>query len=169
MLRSNRRDHRKLASLITSVIGLFMVVGPFGSVALANHPTSACLDVTPETATNPTYAPNNTHTVTATMKSPDPDPPFLTCTGPNQNAGTGGGTGSVKISFEIEGVNDPNNDGDTPATPDKFCIIPQGQASCSMTYTGTETGSDEIRGWIDHDGTNTMEGDATEGPDESNV
>lgn len=163
---SNR--YRKTLAVITSMLGLVTVLGPLGGVAKANHPTTACLDVTPESETNPTYAPNNTHTVTATMKSPDPDPPFLTCTGSNQNAGSGGGTGSVKISFEIDGVNDPQNDGDTPATPDKFCIIPQGQSSCSMTYTGTETGEDEIRGWIDHDGTDTMEGDDAEGPDETN-
>lgn len=166
------RTQRKFTAVITSVIGLFMVIGPYGSIALANHPTTACLDVTPETDTNPTLPPNNTHTVTATMRAVANIPPPPSCTGDPMNAGSGGGVGTVRISFEIDGPNDPDTDGDTPETPDDSCLVLVGQSSCQISYSGTQTGTDEIRGWIDHDGESESNGgvteaDKTEGQDET--
>jgi hypothetical protein len=96
-----------------------------------------------------------THTVIATLRNagdPSAGQNPLTCTGTEVERGF-----PVYIDFEIYPQNPPGSDpeepnGDTPVTPDLTCTIPAGSTSCSVTYTGTDPGRDNIRGWIDEDG-----------------
>ena len=149
---------RRLSLFAVAILLLGLCV-PSGS-ALANHPALSCLDVEPETSFNPTLpAGTRSHTVEATLRGPatPPDNP-ATCKGDEMDAEGG----AVKISFEISGPNDPAADGDTPDSPDRFCLIPQNAASCEMTYPGAATGSDTIRGWIDEDSQSPAQGGMTE-------
>jgi len=118
--------------------------------AFANHPVDSCLDVEPETDSNPI---GTVHTVTATLRNVDGN----NCTGTNPH--TGGGT--VEISFEVSGPGDPDN-GDTPATPDFSCTIGNNDSDCIGQFTGatsaTNGSTSTIRGWIDHDGANPESG-----------
>ncbi|HWC14881.1 MAG TPA: Ig-like domain-containing protein [Actinomycetota bacterium] len=151
-------SRRNLAILMA----LTMIVGTFAIVALpaqANHPPDSCLDLEPETDTNPT---GTTHTVTATLRTTGGTAVAPACpdVNPNQNtaSNTKAATSPVVVNFEITGPNDPGppnnpgNDGDTPGTPDRTCTIPTGQTSCGMPeYRGLRNGTDTIRGWIqDH-------------------
>ena len=164
----DKRAGAKLRVLGATLFSSLILIGLTATPAIANHPEPSCLDVTPETDTNPTFGPNSTHTVTATMRAPAL--PSGSCTGNPVTAGSGLGMGAVMISLEISGPSDPANDGDTPATPDRSCVIPEGQSSCAMTYSGTRAGTDTIRGWIDHDGSNaTVEADTAEGRDETSM
>ena len=85
-------------------------------------------------------------------------------------------SGPINIDFEIEsGPGDngtlPNGQtvasvgggaGNTPNSPDLTCTVPVGASFCEVEYTTSETGTDVIRGWIDHDNNNdtTKTGDA---------
>ncbi|HEV2755798.1 MAG TPA: Ig-like domain-containing protein [Actinomycetota bacterium] len=142
---------RSVALVLTSLVFLAVMV-PLAAPAAANHP-NACLDLTPETSTNPA---GTSHTVTATLRVISTG-----CTGAalTPNSGGGGG-GPVNIDFEIAGPNDA--DGNSPDTPDMSCNVAVNQSDCSVTYTGPATGTDTIRGWIDHDGLTPAQGGATE-------
>lgn len=134
-------------------LALMAVALPLAGQALANHPDS-CLDVTPETSSGPT----GTHTLTATLRSIAGAQAGSGCA----QAAVSATNGAVNIDFEITGPNDPDT-GNTPATPDKTCAIPNGSSSCTVSLTGGAVGTDTIRGWIDHDNSNTtVEADVSE-------
>lgn len=62
------------------------------------------------------------------------------------------GSGPINIDFEIEGgPGDPGGDGNNPIPPDLTCTVPQGSSSCEVQYSSSETGTNSIRAWIDHD------------------
>ena len=127
---------------------------PLAAPAAANHPDS-CLDVTPETSAGGT---GTTHTLTATLRSIAGAQSGSGCTQVAVNAANG----AVSIDFEMTGPNDPDAGG-TPATPDLTCSIASGASSCTVSYSGAAVGTDTIRGWIDHDGSNgTVEADTAE-------
>lgn len=155
---------RKVLAVITAATSL-VLTAPLIEPAVANHPPNTCLDLTPETASNPT---GQAHTITATLRLINAGPP-QTCS--QTEVTIPAGSGPVMISFELAGANDPDG-GDTPDSPDNSCLIPEGSSSCTITYTGTEAGTDTIRGWIDHDGKTPAQGgvteaDRTEGRDEA--
>ncbi|MDQ3983276.1 MAG: Ig-like domain-containing protein [Actinomycetota bacterium] len=116
--------------------------------AAANHPSS-CVDLTPETASNPAGA---NHTITARLR-----PVTAQCT----QAEVTPTSGPVNIDFEITGVNDVDG-GNTPDTPDLTCAVAVNASTCTVTYSGNGTGTDTIRGWIDHDGLTSTQGGQTE-------
>lgn len=97
------------------------------------------------------------HTMTAVLLLPDPT---------GGTAGICRAVATVNIDAENEGgPHDP--DGFTHSTPDYTCDIPPGQSSCEFGFTGTRTGTDVIRAWIDHDGIQSNpDDDRTEGIDE---
>lgn len=139
------------AALAVSLAALAL---PLAAPALANHPDS-CLDATPESSQGGT---GSTHTVTVTLRSIAGAQPGSGCTLGTVTANNG----PVNVDFEITGPNDPDG-GNTPVSPDRTCSIASGSASCSISYSGSATGTDTIRAWIDHDGANaTVEADQTE-------
>lgn len=78
---------------------------------------------------------------------------------------------AIVIHWENEaGANDPDNSV-SRSTPDFACTIPAGSsttASCSVGYTGFNTGTDIIRAWINHDNASSdFEGDPAEGRNEA--
>ena len=150
-----RRKLRYPALLVTAVLTATLV-GPLGGMAQANHPTGSCLDLSPESETNSL---GTTQTITATLRTPS----GTTCAAgqtaidPDQ--------GAVTIHFEITGPNDPDA-GNTLSTPDEVCTIQPNQTSCSVSYTGTASGTDLIRGWVD-EVAGTSEADELEGENEA--
>jgi hypothetical protein len=151
MLFSRGGRTRSAAVVVASLVFLAVMV-PLAAPAVANHP-NACLDLAPETATNPA---GSEHDITATLRTISAG-----CTGAAVTPHSGGGGGPVNIDFEITGPNDPDN-GNTPDTPDLTCNVSVNQSSCTVTYTGSATGADTIRGWIDHDGLTPAQGGTTE-------
>jgi hypothetical protein len=144
------RGGRMLSTAMASIVLVSMaVLVPLAAPAAANHPNS-CLDLTPETATNQT---GTSHTVTATLRTIT-----ATCTGAAVTPGAGG---PVNVDFEITGPNDIDG-GNTPDTPDLSCNVTANASSCTATYSGGATGTDTIRGWIDHDGLTPAQGGVTE-------
>ena len=133
-----RRAHSIFGAFVMGMALVISLMVP----AMANHGTRT-LDVTPETVSLP---PGVTHTFTARI---------------SREATTA--TGTINIDFENEsGVND--SDGTTHDSPDLTCSIPSGENECTVSYSGTATGRDIWRVWIDHDGLNsTVEADRTEG------
>ena len=140
-----------LAFLVASMlcIGVFLTMD---APAAANHPSDSCLDVSPETASNPT---GTSHTVTATLRQGDTSVPVApSCPGSSSDAPANEPTqaatgGPVVVNFEVSGANDVNGDGDGTGSPDFTCTIPSGQSSCTMpAYVGVNPGEDTIRGWI---------------------
>ena len=129
-------------------VALLASMGGVAVPAAANHPSS-CLDLTPETATNPAGA---NHTITAQLRVITAN-----CTG----GGVTPTSGPVNVDFEITGPNDVDG-GNTPDTPDLTCTVGNNQSSCTVTYSGNGTGTDTIRGWIDHDGLTPAQGGQTE-------
>ncbi|HEY7875721.1 MAG TPA: Ig-like domain-containing protein [Actinomycetota bacterium] len=149
---AERGKSRLLAA--TMVTALVVLLLPLATPAVANHP-NACLDVTPETSSGAT---GTTHTLTATLRTLTGSPAGSGCTQGPINATNG----PVAIDFEITGPNDPDG-GDSPGSPDRTCTIAAGTSSCTVSYPGNATGTDTIRAWIDHDGSNgTIEADAAE-------
>ncbi|HEX2235567.1 MAG TPA: hypothetical protein VHK89_04780 [Actinomycetota bacterium] len=82
----------------------------------------------------------------------------------------------VEVDFEIVGVGDTDG-GNTPGSPDRSCTVAVGalddpastnvdeSRTCSIKYKGTVEGRDEVRGWIDEDGSNaSVEADMAEQP-----
>ncbi len=182
MKKTLRIGRRWGAFMAVAVLAGLLV--PFSGVAQANHGSSAIapgsarvLDVLPDDAERGAGA---THTLTAVLcafgQQPNPDPTASPDTNCVQRPATFD-TGPINIDFEFEpdqifeedSVNDPDN-GYSPRTPDMTCSVPAGSATCPVSYTGTTSGGDEIRAWIDHDGDDgTTEADATELPDEREV
>lgn len=146
-----------LASL--SVIATLLM--PLSGPASANHGDRS-LEVTPET---PTRGVGATQTLTARLCVPQANPPSA-CGADAPN--TPFSNGPIRIRFENEnGVNDPDAS-TSRTTPDRECSIAFNQTSCSITYTGNNSGNDVWRVWIDHDdNTSTDESDAAEGRDET--
>ncbi|MDQ3983058.1 MAG: hypothetical protein M3271_10310, partial [Actinomycetota bacterium] len=141
------------AALVTVLLASMAVLVPLAAPAAANHP-NACLDLTPETATNQTGA---SHIITATLRTIT-----ATCTGAAVTpAGAGGGGGPVNVDFEITGPGDVDG-GNTPDTPDLTCNIGVNASTCTEAYASAATGTDTIRGWIDHDGLTPAQGGVTE-------
>ncbi|MDQ4064641.1 MAG: Ig-like domain-containing protein, partial [Actinomycetota bacterium] len=140
------------AGTLTTVLVLALIAGAFAApAAIANHPANTCLDVEPETDTNPA---GTTHTVTATLRTTVNN---NNCTGAAvQNTGS-----AVEISFELSGPGDTDN-GDTPDTPDLQCTIGNNDTDCVVQFTSTTSGTTIIRGWIDHDRATPAQGGATE-------
>jgi hypothetical protein len=102
--------------------------------AAANHPANSCVDVEPETDSNPV---GTSHTLTATLRTIANN----ACTGtPIEPTG-----GQVTINFEISGANAQQG------SPDLTCRIRNNQTSCTVSYTGTNAGQDAIEAWLDHD------------------
>lgn len=137
----------RTASGLLAVVMLASMVA-LAAPAAANHPSS-CLDLTPETATNPA---GTNHTITAMLRVIT-----ATCTG----GAVTPANGPVNIDFEISGVNDVDG-GNTPDTPDLTCTVAVNSSTCTVTYSGNGTGTDTIRGWIDHDGLTPAQGGQTE-------
>jgi hypothetical protein len=144
-----------LATLVTLSALVLFSEGP----AVANHPTGACLDLAPETDTNPV---GTVHFVTATMRTRGtPSQTNTNLCDDNETPVNAGG--SVTISFEITGPNDPDDpDSSSPETPDRSCQINTDESSCTIGYLGNITGTDTIRGWIDHDARTPGQGGVTE-------
>ena len=144
-MRSMTRGHR-VRGTILAVTALVVSLLPLAPPAAANH-GGATLSVRPESVSRPLDA---SHTLTAELDR------LVTVE-----------QGSVNIDFENQsGVNDA--DGTTLDSPDLTCTIPARERSCSVSYTGTITGRDVWRVWIDHDGRDaTVEADRTENRDES--
>ena len=124
---------------IVSVAMATLVVGPFLSVAAANHPAGSCLDLAPETDTNPVGA---THEITATLRTAS----GTTC-GSAQTA-VQPSNGAVTIHFELSGVNDPDA-GNSLTSPDLTCTIQPSRSDCTISYSGSTAGTDTIRGWVE--------------------
>ena len=166
MIATAISNKKALGFGLAVVVALVLAV-PFGLPdAQANHPDGSCLDVTLETDTNPV---GTVHSVTATLKTPASTPPEEPGEACDEDETDINATSTVRISFELTGPND--TDGNTPDTPDQSCLVLTGQPSCTMEYLGNVTGTDTIRGWIDHDGLSPGQGgiteaDTTEGQDE---
>ena len=127
-------------------LGLATLAGPVH----AGHPANSCLNVEPETDSNPTGTP---HTITVTLRTVQGNE----CTGAELQP-----TENLTVMFEITGPNDPDA-GNTPATADRQCNINKNSSSCDVEYTGTNQGTDTIVGWHDHDADGTI--DSTEPQD----
>jgi hypothetical protein len=147
---------------------------PLSGTASANH-GARVLEVMPDAAV---VGVDSSHTLTArlcafpTAPNNNPDTPDTNCAGSAATADTG----PFQVDFEFE--NDPfgtqsanDIDGGTSLmTPDKSCNIPAGSSQCTVTYTGNNSGDDQIRAWIDHTGTNSVvEADTAEQQDERAV
>ena len=155
-------SRRNLAILMA----IMMLLGTFGILSLpaqAGH-GDACLDLTPETATNPV---GSTHTITAQLYTRSAVPSI-----PCGDRGTAAAAPGVVINFDIDGPGDS-----FAAEPvDRTCTT-GATGSCIMQYSSTMTGTDTITGWIS-DGTRDEaetvdEGDAPDPtsnePDETDV
>jgi hypothetical protein len=146
------RDLKKnwLGFILVMGLTLSLVTVPFAAPAEATHTGTKCLDVEPETDTNPT---GTTHTVTATLRngqqqSPGPPPVGPRCNSEDPAAPQQQLEGPALIYFEITGPNDPDNS-NTPQSPDRSCTIEVGSSSCVMPeYLGTRPGTDTIRGFV---------------------
>ena len=110
--------------------------------ALANHPTNSCIDLEPESATGPV---GTTQTVTATLRTGTQD----NCTGQPLAPDNG----VVQVNLDITGPHA------TAESPDLECSIKTNETSCTVTYTGSATGTDTIVGYIDHDKDNVHDQD----------
>ena len=151
---------------LIGVLALILSLVPFAGTAVANH-VDRTLNLVPEKKNNRTNVhPNgDRHTIIGRLSSP-----------------ADALSGPINIDFEIDGPSDPGptgpgsgtpesvnaSDGNTPETPDRTCTVEVGMRECEVFYRGLTVGTDEIRGWIDHDGMDsTVEADLGEGPDEN--
>ena len=106
-------------------------------------------------------------------RSPTGNTPFLTA----EVSDRGDGVAGIEIDFEVvsgPGDDDVGSAGDTPASPDLSCTTAGGgpgiPATCTVGYSeaDNQVGTDAIRAWIDHDGSNgSVEADPQEGREES--
>ncbi len=127
------RNHKRRATFAGLVAVALMagLVASFPTSAFAAH-GAGCLDVEPETATSPAASP---YVVTATNRTAGM---LLACDGAPVAPAT-----PMTVSFEVrEG---PNQGATLPS-----CTITPPETSCeSGPYTSSETGTDEIIGWVD--------------------
>ena len=172
-MRTTHRSRGRLSLLVSTAVFaalLFPLAGP----ASANH-GQRVLDVVPDSAS---LGIGTTHTLTAKLcalgATPDPnplnDPDSADCV----PSGATFDTGPINIDFEFEDLdplgstssNDPDN-GTSFQTPDMTCSVLAGASTCTVTYTGNNSGDDQIRAWIDHGDNNSVtEADTTEQQDE---
>jgi hypothetical protein len=139
----------------TTALTLVALMAPLGDIALANHPAGTCLQVTPETDSNPT---GTSHEFTATLSAISGTAPTASCSTIAVNATT-----DLKISYELSGAND--SDGNTPDTPDGECTITATTSFCKFSIlaaNSTASGTTTVRAWIDHDGESPADGGITE-------
>lgn len=137
-----RRSSKGLVlALVVVLAGIGLPMAP----ALATHPAGSCLDVEPETDTNPV---GTTHQITATLRMLSGND----CTG----ATTTPTQGKLDIAFDITGPNDPDGTGPAGA-PDLTCSINNNDTNCTVSYDGLKTGTDTITGWIDEDGDGVLD------------
>ncbi len=146
-------------ALIAAVATLLALVIPLAGPAAAHTDGEHDLQVTDEVSSNPT---GTAHTLTATLSTPaltdgeeidfeiESGPAVRAVCAPQPDDSCTGGTTS--------------NDGNTPATPDMTCQIPQGESSCSVVFTADLAGTNQIRAWVDDDKNNaSTDFDAVEG------
>ena len=151
-------------SILVCIAVLAALAVPLAGTAAANH-VNRVLDVEPDLENKGVGA---NHTLTARLcefvLDPGP-PPERTC----PDAPPDFSTGPINIDFENEnGANDPD-DSISRLTPDYTCSMPAGFPTCDISFTGLVTGTDTIRAWIDHDGSNgTDESDTDEPQDDAN-
>jgi Ca2+-binding RTX toxin-like protein len=99
----------------------------------------ARLNCEPESATNPTFGPDSSHTITCTVteNQSGTERPFLNAT--------------VNFENETPSVNDPDDNADR-SNPDKTCTTsadPDGDGTCQVTYTSeNQPGTATIRAWV---------------------
>ena len=147
------RSFRALGVSVIMVLITALLV-PLGGVAQANHPAGSCLDLSPETDSNPL---NTSHVLTATLRTPSGQ----TC-GSAQTA-VDPTNGAVTVQFEITGVNDPDS-GNSLTSPDRTCTIQPNATSCTVSYSGATPGTDAIRAWVEENETaNVTDADEQEG------
>ena len=105
----------------------------------AQDASRANLNCEPESATNPTFGPDSSHTIT--------------CTVTENQSGTARPFLGAQVRFENEtpSVNDPDDNADR-SNPDKTCTTspePDGDGTCSVTYTSEgQAGTAIIRAWV---------------------
>ncbi|HWC14580.1 MAG TPA: hypothetical protein VG929_08285 [Actinomycetota bacterium] len=133
-----QRSRFSRAGAALAAIVLILTVLPLAGTATASHPANSCLDVEPETDTNPI---GTAHVLTATLRTLSGGQ----CTGAVVNA-----TSQTTINFDIDGPNDA--DDPNAVQVDLTCRIQPNKSSCTVQYTGTRVGTDTIFGWLDHDG-----------------
>ncbi|MEA2497897.1 MAG: hypothetical protein QOH26_302, partial [Actinomycetota bacterium] len=129
MIATYKRDPRIMSAVLTLLMLAALLVTLAGP-AHANHGDRG-LELSPEIVT---YDIGQVATIAATL-----------------DAAADAESGVINIDFENEnGANDPDNS-TSRRSPDFSCNIDVGASSCSITYTGTESGSAPIRGWVDED------------------
>lgn len=149
---------RRVAMIATVALAMALVT-PLADPAEAHTDGEHDLQVTAEVSSNPT---GTAHTLTATLATPaltdgeeidfevESGPAVRVGCTPQPDDSCTGGTSS--------------NDGNTPTSPDLTCQIPQGQSSCSVTFTADVSGTNLIRAWVDDDKNNaSTDFDAVEG------
>jgi hypothetical protein len=151
---------RKLS--VALCLGLVAMVVP---VASASHPTQMCLDIDPDQA-SPMSNDDIVDSIWAYPGTTDDDHPSRYEGCGTELSGQDQDWTGVNVDFEITGIRDPD-DGDSPSSPDMTCTVAQGAGGCSVYPPSSGGGTQEIRGWIDFDSTDsTVEADTTEGYDE---
>jgi hypothetical protein len=70
---------------------------------------------------------------------------------------------SANVDFEVDGPNDPNNDGYSPGTPDETCTINSGATKCSRQYPVNVIGEDTVWVWVDLGADNNPTGEVDQG------
>jgi protocatechuate 3,4-dioxygenase beta subunit len=147
-----------------------MMLGTFATLALpaqaAAAPDGSCLNVEPETDTNPT---GTLHTLTATLMLIGP----TSCS--NTAFPTQGVSGAVRVDFEFEAgprvtINDADPGfpaavtplDDRPSVRDVSCTIKAMSNSCTITFSSQRGGTNVVRGW-----TEGSTADEDEGRDEA--
>ncbi|HEU4481161.1 MAG TPA: hypothetical protein VFS18_04685, partial [Actinomycetota bacterium] len=115
---------------------------------VAQGADACALNVTPETDRNNT---GTQHTLTATLVE--------------TTAGACGASMEIDFEFEAGSANDTDA-GTSFTSPDMTCTINDPATSCQVSWTGTNTGTDTVRAWIDNDkDNNTQDLDPAEARD----
>ena len=136
-------------------------------VAHASHPTTMCLDLTPDAA-SPRAMADEVAPLVAYPGTTDADhpPQHEGCVTGQQSSGQD--WGGTNVDFEITGPRDPD-ESDSPRTPDMTCTIPPGADHCEVTPPRSDR-AEVYRAWIDLDLTDsTVEADLAEESDEGAV
>ena len=131
MSASVRSRMRSLSFLSAIVLLAGVLVPLMGTPALATH-DARTLEVTPETADAET---GDSHVLTATLSTAAVTP--------------------IEVDFEVESgpaITPGGDDGNTPMTPDRECVVVATETSCTVTFTSNAEGTNLVRAWIDHDG-----------------
>jgi hypothetical protein len=117
-------------AVVSALLMLAALAVPLAGTAIANH-AGRTLEVSPEDSV---YDINQVATLTANLSS-----------------AADAASGVINIDFENEnGANDPDKS-TSRRSPDYTCNVEVGASSCSISYTGTESGNAAIRAWVDED------------------